>query len=77
MQLDRYLDFPAVDVLTTGNDHVLLAIDQEQIAFMVLITHVSGVVPTVAQGFHGGYRVVPVTGQLGVRTQQHFAGLPL
>ena len=54
-------DFNRIDVLTAADDHVLLAIDDEETLFIVEISDIAGVIPTVAQSVAGMLRLIPVT----------------
>src|SRR3984893_2259039 len=67
-------DFTAVDVLAAGNDHVLLAIDEKQVAFLVQDTNVARVIPAVAQRFERRRSVVPVAIEHGLRAHDHLSG---
>src|SRR5262245_4531180 len=58
---DNFLDLTRVDVCTTGDDHVLLAIRDVQVAIFVKMTHVAGMEPAVAERLRGRVGVVPVT----------------
>ena len=54
-------DFGGIDVLTTGDDHVLEPIADEYKSFLVHVSSVTGMQPAVAQGFAGGVLAAPVT----------------
>ena len=62
MPLYNVLDFLGGDVLSSPSDHVLLTVYEVEIAILVHPTQVSGVEPTVLQGFLGALRVAPVAG---------------
>src|SRR5207237_706831 len=47
---DGAFDLGAVDVLAAGDDHVLQAVDQEEVAPAVQVAGVAGVVPASPQG---------------------------
>ena len=69
----RLLDFAAVDVLAARDDHVLLAVDEVQVALVVDVADVAGVHPAVAQRLRGRIRVVPVAEHRGVGLCEHLA----
>ena len=54
------LHLGAVDVLAAGDDHVLLAVDDPDVALVVLTNQVTGVEPAAGERLGGGLRVVPV-----------------
>lgn len=54
------LDLGAVDVEATRDDHVLLAVDEEEIAVLPHPGQVSGVHPAVPEGLRGQFRLLPV-----------------
>jgi len=54
-------DLGGVDVLATGDDHVLDAIDDEQVTAGVEVSGVAGMHPPVAEHFCGLLRFVPVS----------------
>src|SRR5262245_25054920 len=58
---DYFLELSRVDVGTTGDYHVLLAIRDVQVAVFVKMTHVSGMEPAVAERLRRRVGVVPVT----------------
>ena len=72
---DRNLDFAAVDVLAARDDHVLLAIDQKDVALLVRNADVAGVVPAIANGFERCDGIVPVAVEHHCRTHHDFARL--
>ena len=53
-------DFERRDVFTAGNDDVLLAVDEGDVAGGVDGGHVTGMEPAVAEGFGGGLGLVPI-----------------
>ena len=57
---DRVLDLDRVDVLAAGHDHVLDPIDQVEIAVLVEVAGVAGVVPAAAERLLGRVLLVPV-----------------
>src|SRR5207237_795058 len=65
----------AVDVLAAGDDHVLLAVDDPDIALVVLADQVAGVEPTAFERLGGGLRVVPVAGHQRRRPVDDLADL--
>ena len=54
------LDFARIDVLAAADDHVLLAVDEEEVAVRVDVADVSRVEPPAAEGFRGRVRVPEV-----------------
>src|SRR5712691_6622052 len=54
------LDLARVDVLAAANDHVLLSVDEEEVAVLVDVADVSRVEPPAAEGFRGRVRVPEV-----------------
>src|SRR5262249_18503234 len=68
--------FPAVNILTAGNAHVFLPVDQIQITQLVKHTDVTGVIPTVANGFNGGVSVIPIGIEHRRRSDNHLARCP-
>ena len=58
----RGLDLGGVDVLPAGDDHVLVAVTDEEEALVVDRTGVAGAVPAVGQHLGGAFRLVPVAG---------------
>src|SRR5258705_8305120 len=60
MLRDDVLHFHGIDVLAAGNDHVLHAIDQIDITFVVHVAAVAGVHPAVDDGVGGFFRLFPV-----------------
>src|SRR6516225_4025880 len=54
------LDLRRIDVLAAGNDHVLQAILDVEITFVVDLADVAGAKPAVIEGFARGIRAVPI-----------------
>src|ERR1044072_1196614 len=54
------LDLGAVDVLAAGDDHVLLAVHDPDVALFVLAYEIAGMEPATREGLRGGLGVVPV-----------------
>src|SRR5699024_7440611 len=50
----------AVDVFTTGNDHVLDSVGDKHITGLIHPAPIAGVHPAVTYGLGGGFRLVPV-----------------
>src|SRR5712691_6985484 len=61
MCVDDLLDLTRVDVEAASDDHLLLAIDDEEEAVLVDIAQVAGVEPAAFEGFDVGLGLVPVT----------------
>jgi hypothetical protein len=70
----QVLDFGRVDVLAAGNDHVLAAAVDIEIAFLVEVAHVAGAKPAVDQHRGGGLRRLPVAAHDVVALDQDLAG---
>src|SRR6476620_12661165 len=60
MRLEGVLDLDSRDVLSAGDDDVLGAITQFDVAVRVLHAQVPGVQPAAAERLFGGYSVVEV-----------------
>ena len=60
MGVDRLLDHLRIDVEAAGDDHVLLAVDQIEIAVGVHVADVAGEEAVADKGFRGFLRPVPV-----------------
>ena len=73
--VEGLLDLGAVHVLAAGDDHVLRAVEQEQVAVVVEAAHVAGPVPAVAQHRRGLLRLVPVAGHDVRALHGHLTGL--
>ena len=54
MLVERVLDLGAVHVLAAADDHVLGAVDEEQVAVVVQVAEVAGPVPAVDEGLGRG-----------------------
>ena len=66
MIADRALDFGGIDVLAAGDDHVLDAVVDVEIAVLVHVAGIAGAQPAVAaERFGGRLRQVPVAGHVG------------
>ena len=60
MRDQHALDLGRIDVLAAGNDHVLLAVVDEEMPVGVARADVAGMIPAVAQRLGGRRRVAPV-----------------
>ena len=70
------LDLDAVDVLAAADDHVLLAVGDEEEALVVEVADVAGVQPAVGiDRLGGGLGLVPVAGHEDRAGDAHLAGL--
>ncbi len=76
MLIDRLLDHLRVDVEPAGNDHVLLAIDQIEIAIAVHVADVAGQKAVADEGFSGFLFAIPVAARDVRTTDADFSGLP-
>ena len=59
---EAVLDLDAVDVLAAADDHVLLAVGDEEVAVGVDLADVAGVEPAVADRLGGRLGLAPVAG---------------
>jgi hypothetical protein len=69
-EVERLFDFSGSDVLTTGLDHVLLAVDDGEVTVFVDYAEVSGVKSSVTEG-DGGLGLVPEVAERGVWAAMH------
>ena len=53
-------DLRRIDIFPAGNDQVLLAVVNEEIAVGVAQANVAGAIPAVMQRFTGGFPVAPI-----------------
>ena len=67
------LDFRRIDVLAAGNDHVLLAVVDPEIAVGVAAADVAGPIPAVVQRLAGCFLVAPVFEEHVGTTNRDFA----
>lgn len=58
--IDRLLDHLRIDVEAARDDHVLLAVDQEEIAVGIDIADVAGEEAAVDEGLRGSFGLIPV-----------------
>src|SRR5262245_24750862 len=58
--VEDFFDLGTVDVLTTGDDHVLGTINEENVALGIHTTEIAAVIPPVTQGVGGLFGFVPV-----------------
>src|ERR1051326_7185330 len=58
---ERRLDLPTINILTARNDHVLLAIDEKYISFLVGHADVARVEPAVPDTLERRNRVIPIS----------------
>ena len=68
-------DLDGVDVFTAGDDHVLLAVDQIDEAFLVLTGHIAGEEPVVLQDLVGGIGILIVAGHDTVALDNQLANV--
>src|SRR5215475_14524285 len=59
--VEDFFDLSTVDILAAGDNHILGAIDEENVALSIHITEVPTVIPPAAQGIGGLLGFVPVT----------------
>jgi len=69
------LDLARKDVEPAGDDHVLLAVEDEHVAALVRARDIAGMQPAVLQGFRGLLRPLPVSGHHMRRAHADLAGL--
>ncbi|CAB4921133.1 unannotated protein [freshwater metagenome] len=75
MRVDHIFDLAGVDVYAGANDHVVLAIDQEEVALFVQVANVAGVQPTVNDRLLGRFGTVPVALHQHLTARYNLAGL--
>ena len=75
MLTERCLDLDRIDVHAAADDHVLGAVDEEEVATRIEISEIPGPQPTVAQSIGGGLRVLVIFKQLIGRCHFHLADL--
>src|SRR5690606_29855421 len=69
--VDDFRDLPGTDVVAAGDDHFLLAVDDDQEAVLVDATDVAGPQPAPAKGLRGQLRLAEVAaGDPGATQQQ-------
>src|SRR5262245_14899260 len=69
------LDLARIDVGAAGDDDVLGAVLERQIAVGVEGAEVAGVQPAIAQGVGGSRRILPIAGHHHVAATENFAAL--
>src|ERR1041385_1179666 len=62
MRIERRFDFGRINILTTGDDHVLFSIDQEDVPAFVYGREIAGVQPSIAQHVLCVCRTLPISG---------------
>jgi len=60
MFIQNALHFDRIDVISTSNNHVFGAVREIEIALLIIVTHITGMQPSMAQGFCRGFRVLVV-----------------
>src|SRR5262245_17771991 len=75
MLLDHFFDLARVNVGSTADDHVFLAIQDEQVSTAVHVAHIAGVEPSIPQYVRRRLRLVPIAAHDGGTTHHHFAYL--
>src|SRR3954464_12781826 len=75
--VEDLLDLARVDVVAAADDHVLLAVDDEEVAVLVDAGHVARVEPAVAQDLLRGVVAVPVALHEVVAADRDLADLAL
>src|SRR5258707_14985552 len=60
MLVDNSFDFTGIDILATGNDHVLQAVKDIEIAICILIAEVSCAKEAISEGESGLFLIVPI-----------------
>src|SRR5829696_7900146 len=75
--VEHLLDLARVDVVAAADDHVLLAVDDEEVAVLVDLRHVPGAEPAVAHDLLGGVLAVPVALHHVVALDRDLADLAL
>src|ERR1700722_2143978 len=75
VSVDHGFHFPGINVLTTGNNHVLEPVEDIKISRSVLTAEISGTKKSVAKRFSRFFQIVPIaTHDVGASHDQ-FAGL--
>ena len=75
MHVQHIFNFRRIDVFTAGDNHVLFAVHDVDIAFAVHHRQIPGAQPAVGKGLAGFVRQVPVAGGDGVAAHPDFAHL--
>ena len=75
MVIKHALNFRRGHVFAAAQNHVLGAIDNENVTFLIDCGQVAGVKPAVANGGGGGFRLTPVTFHHHVAAHHDFANL--
>src|SRR5262249_27778229 len=70
MRVQNFVDLSRVDVLSSSNDHVALAIHDVEVSFFIFVAEVPGVKPSRTKGLLG-CRCVLVVALHNVRAAQH------
>ncbi len=73
--VEGLLDLPRVDVVATADDHLLLAVDDEEVAVLIDPRHVAGEQPAVPHHLRGRVRAIPVALHHGVAPDRDLADL--
>src|SRR4029434_5846246 len=60
--VQHFLDLPRVDVVAAPDDQVLFAVDDVEVAVLVLAGQVAGPEPAVGDGLAGGRPAAPIAG---------------
>jgi len=60
MLIEEVLNLFGIDILSPGNDHVLLTICKIEIPFLIHGPHVSRMEPSVSESLFRRIRVIPV-----------------
>ncbi|MCY1346972.1 hypothetical protein D9M69_330700 [compost metagenome] len=74
MRVQGRLDLDGIDIEAAGDDHVLLAVDDEQVARLVQVAQVAGLPEAVVELGGGAFGVVVVAGNGAAPTQPDLAG---
>src|SRR5688572_7138690 len=75
MLIKNFVNFTRIDVLTTSDDHVALAVNDEKVPIGVAIANISRMKPAVTKRFRSRKVVLVVTLQDVFTTQHYFAQL--
>src|SRR5882724_13160590 len=72
MLIEHLIDFARIDVFTGANDHVALAIDDEEVTVLVSIPNIASVKPTVTKRTLSRFGIFEIALENIVATQDDF-----
>src|SRR5437588_795960 len=77
MLIEHFVDFAWINILAAANNHVALAIDDEEESILVPITNIAGMKPAVAKGLLSSFGILEITFQNVVAAQNDFSKFPV